>query len=285
MLDLLDDLLAAVLTPVSAEIDFVAPDETWRNTVTGTALNVYLVELRENRKLRSNARTQELVRNVVHEREVPLRLDCHYLLSAQSAAAASYEPMQEEHKLLYKGVQALARHSPLNPSRVYPAGSASLLAWDHLKGVDLPTTIAPPEGFHKLAEFWQGMGQGHRWRPTVYFIVTVPVSLESFVAGPLVTTRITVYAPTTSASGDTWIDIGGTLRDVGGSPVASASVALESTTSTPVQAGTSDARGRFRFGGLRPGDYQLRARAAGQGEVVGAITVPSTTGLYDLQFQ
>jgi hypothetical protein len=70
--------------------------------------------------------------------------------------------------------------------------------------------ILPPDGFHKLAEFWSGMGQGARWKPAIYLIVTVPVALILEVAGPMVTTRITDYRMTGHPeTAEVWIQIGG----------------------------------------------------------------------------
>jgi hypothetical protein len=51
----------------------------------------------------------------------------------------------------------------------------------------------PPEGYPKLSEFWGLMGSGARWRPSVYFVVTLPVERKRRNLGPLVesiTTRI-----------------------------------------------------------------------------------------------
>jgi hypothetical protein len=40
---------------------------------------------------------------------------------------------------------------------------------DAIKGVDLPTRIAPAEGYAQLGEFWQSMGTQIHWRQTVEF--------------------------------------------------------------------------------------------------------------------
>ena len=60
-----------------------------------------------------------------------------------------------------------------------------------------------------------------------------------------------------------YFTIVGTVRDDRGNPVASIRVSLEDENSAPIRTILSDASGRFKFSGLRPGTYQLRAETAG----------------------
>lgn len=203
---LLRDLLLANVAGVTDEtqVRFEPPDDDWRtyvsNLVVGgqpaPALNVYLVDLRENRKLRSNERTRSIENGVYSEQPAPARLDCHYLITAWSPAQPSpaVEPALDEHTLLYSALSALMANNPLNPSNIYAAGSPELAAVPELiREADLPVEVLPVEGFPKLAEFWGTMGASHRWKPALYLIVTLPVSLESVSAGQMVTTVITEY--------------------------------------------------------------------------------------------
>ena len=227
MIQLLDNLLRQILIEQvsdltdEAQVRFQPPDADWRtyvsNLVVGgnpaNALNIYLVDLRENRKLRSNERIRSVENGIVSEEPAPSRLDCHYLISAWSPAAPgpAVEPALDEHALLYQAVAALMRNAPLNPVSVYPAGSLPLNAWPvAFRDVDLPAVVLPVEGFNKLAEFWSSMGQGALWRPAIYLIVTLPIALAIEIAGPMVTTTITEYRikdrPETV---EVWIQIGG----------------------------------------------------------------------------
>ena len=227
MIHLLDNLLRQLFIEQIAELTdeaqvrFQPPDADWRTfvanlTVGGqpaNALNIYLVDLRENRKLRSNERVRSVENGIVSEEPAPARLDCHYLISAWSPATVSpaVEPTLDEHALLYQAAAVLFRHASFNPSRVYPAGSAALNAWpEPFRDVELPAMVLPVEGFNKLAEFWSGMGQGALWKPVLYLIVTLPVALVREIVGPMVTTRITEYRigdrPETA---EVWIQIGG----------------------------------------------------------------------------
>jgi hypothetical protein len=318
MLNLLDEMLRQILmadveslrsvrptlppAPVSDDqVRFETPDENWRSSLTGlnrNALNVYLVELRENRRLRSNERTQTIENGMVHDQPAPARVDCHYLISAWSPTTQltpQVEPVLDEHMLLYEAAAALMHAVPFNPSRVYPPGSTPLNAWpERFRNADLPAIVAPVEGFPKLAEFWGTMGQKLAWKPVLYLIVTVPVDLLREVAGPIVTTRITEYRQWDRPdSGEVWIQIGGhvfnpnnPLPDGSPSPVVAARVeVLDRATGRQLQLTETNALGRYTFLGLRPGGYSLSASAPGLTMASPRdVLVPSPTGEYDLRF-
>jgi tetratricopeptide (TPR) repeat protein len=55
----------------------------------------------------------------------------------------------------------------------------------------------------------------------------------------------------------------GTVRDEGGHPVPSIRVSLEDENSQPIRTLFTDSSGRFKFPGLRSGNYRLRAETAG----------------------
>ena len=303
---LLRDLLLAHVGGLTdpSQIRFQPPDDDWRTYVTNlnvggnpaNALNVYLLELRENRRLRSNERSRTVNAGIVTEEPAPTRVDCHYLITAWSPALLTdtVEPALDEHVLLYDVAAALVAHAPLNPSRIYAAGSADLaLVNPRIRAVDLPTQVLPVEGFAKLPEFWGTMGASQRWKPYVHLVVTLPIALDSMVAGPMVTTSITDYGSRGAlTSFETLIGIGGHVLDTsnplpGGvpAPVEDAWVGLESAAGVPIGDRRTDALGRFVFERLRPDRYQLRWRAEGRPDPPPrVIDVPSPTGEYDLRF-
>jgi hypothetical protein len=309
MLRLFSELLRQVLlngvpgfAPVEEDrIGFQPPDDDWRTRVGAlqrNAFNVYLADLRENRELRSNARHRTFRNGIVDEDPAPVRLDCHYLITAWSPAIVSpqVEPNLDEHRLLYQAAAVLFRAAPLNPSRAYLLGSPELNAWpERFRDADFPASIAPVEGYAKLSEFWSAMDPDARQKPALYLVATLPVELTTVEAGPMVTTRITEYRQAGKPeTAEVWIEIGGHVLDTAHpdpvtgdpTPVPGAWVRLETTTGAPLQTTETDERGRFRFGGLRAGPYQLNWRAAGQPTPAAprAIDVPSPTGEYDLEF-
>jgi hypothetical protein len=199
---LLRHLFMTRVNGLSAEeqVGFQPPDEEWRTAVRTSEqsrLNIYLADLRENRKLRSNERMRSLANGAASEEPAPARLDCHYLISAWSPAQQTpgIEPTVDEHALLYAVTAALVNSAPLNPARIYGEKPEAAQAWGAFWEVDLPTQVLPAEGFPKLAEFWGVMGANNRWKPVVYLVVTLPVAAEAVVAGPLVTAQVLQLMP------------------------------------------------------------------------------------------
>jgi hypothetical protein len=155
-------------------------------------------------------------------------------------------------------------------------------------GAELPVTVAPPEGFAKLAEFWGTMGVRHRWKPVIPLAVTIPVEHTREVVAPEVTTVSTQYRPGNPATdpGEVRTQIAGVVSDTGFTPsvpVARAWVQVEEPGGAPVRATRTNSRGEFTFLDIPAGPYQLRVRAAGHREPpVTPIVVPAPQGRYDL---
>jgi hypothetical protein len=287
------DPLASVL---DEQIGFRPPDQDWRGHVTTNigsrrALNIYMIDVRQNRKLRSNQRQRVPNNGVWEEQPAPHRIDCHYLITAWSPDNDAEDATQSELDLLYETLAVLLENSPLNPSAVYPPGSPDLNNIDPaIRQADLPLEAAPVEGFPKLAEFWGAMGEGYRWKPAIHMIVTLPVIRRVEIAGPMVTTRLIEYRqmgkPETA---EIWIQIGGHVLDATVNPVlpmVDAWVQLETTGGVALQTTKTNQLGRFTFERLQPGPYQLRWRGGTHSEPPPrAIEIPSPTGEYDLRFE
>jgi hypothetical protein len=286
-----------------AQVRFQPPDEDWRTYVStlsvagnaANALNVYLVDLRENRMLRSNERWREPTIDAdgnVRLTQAWRRIDCHYLISAWSPATSTpfVEPTIDEHFLLYKAVAALNAAEPLVPRAIYapdplPPGFPLAIA-----DAELPTVLLPSDGYPKLAEFWGTMGNNHRMKPVAYLQLTVPVLYDAEPAGAMVTTRISEFR-TSRGADQLWIEIGGSalnsalpLPDGSPSPVTGAVVTIETLSGIRIQDTRSDTRGRFMFGHLAQGEYRLRAWTETLASIARETRVPSTSGEYDLVF-
>lgn len=176
MIDHLDTLLFRLLRAQVPELSgngqvrFQAPDEDWRSMVPNIAdgsgnpansLNVYLAELRENRRLRTNERERTYVGADVYETPPPRRVDCHYLISAWSPVTPSpaIDPTPDEHALLAEAAQVLGRYDALDPAEICaatrPPNLPAIPVPAPLVGETLPLTLLPVEGFPKYAEFWE----------------------------------------------------------------------------------------------------------------------------------
>lgn len=303
MIRLLDDLLRHYLKqvpellspslpqPENEQIGFQPPDDQWRNQVvtnTHNAYNVYLVELRENRKLRTNESIRTFENGVAWKEPAPMRLDCHYLITAWSPAqpTAQVSPTLDEHRLLYAATAILLDNDPFDPSEAYKNDPLTLAQWpQRFQNHKFPISLLPAEGFPKLSEFWQSMGQGARWKPCIYLVVTLPVALIQTLEGSPVTTRTIDYG-----GSDVFIQIGGYVFDatqppIEGKPVTASNawVGLEASTGELLQASQTNTQGQFTFSNLAMGTYQLRVRYPGLAEVVHSIDVPSPEGKYNVQ--
>ncbi len=299
MIHILDTLLRDLLLDRVAQLTdesqvrFQPPDEDWRTYVStltvgglpANALNIYLFDLRENRRLRSNARERLIDNGIASEQAAPNRVDCHYVISAWSPASLTpaTEPTLDEHALLYEALAVLMQHAPLNASRIYPPASPELAAVPELiRAADLPTDIAPAEGFGKLSEFWGGMDADARWKPVIYLVVTLPVLLLPEIVGPLVITKqIRLEAIDLPGTQQIWFQIAGTVRDgntadpIPGADVSLVELVLESVT---------DENGRFTLTMIPAGAYTLRA-TLGATTVDQAVVVPTAVANgYDVTF-
>ena len=258
------------------------------------ALNVYLVDLRENRTLRSNEVARSVTGGDVFATPAHRRMDCHYLISAWSPAPVSplVEPTLDEHALLYDVATVLANRDALVPKQVYAPNPLPAGFPDFAADAELPTQVMPVEGYIKLPEFWGTMGNVHRLKPVVYLVVTVPLAMETQRAGAIVTTRIAEFRIVGKpGAGEVRIEIGGYVRnsaqvepDGSFAPVPGAWVELQAPPGTRLQLVQADVEGRFTFSNLRPQKYRFIATATGLAQTQRDIDVPSPSGEYHLQF-
>ncbi|WP_338205633.1 Pvc16 family protein [Candidatus Nephthysia bennettiae] len=288
MIDYLDDLLRTLFSTrvpglAANQISFSAPNQDWRNQISGMAGNVldaYLIELYENLELRSSERfrqgsgaTQQTVR-------APARLNCRYLISAWSPIVATplVEPAIDEGVLLHQVTQVLMDAIPLDAAEIYGAAGIPAGFPLDLQEPALPAVVAPSEPFDKLADFWLRMDT--IWKPVVDLVVTIPVVHAPRMSGPPVTTLFGEYGTVTAPDREELAAIGGVVKLLAGAqPVAGAWVQLVELGRTV----TTNAAGQFIFEGIRRGSYTLRGGAPGHANVSRPITVPSLSGEYDLQ--
>lgn len=291
---MLRDLLIARVDGLTAkaQVRFEPPDENWRTFVgnlSGLALNVYLVELRENRQLRTNERARTQHAGITHSHLAPRRVDLHYLITAWSPAAPNQaiEPTVDEHALLYRAAAVLLAAEPLNPAEIYGPGKLPADLPPLLAEATLPTAVLPADGFPKYAEFWGTMGGRQPWRPGVHLTVTVPVAFTADELGPLVTSqtiRTTALGQTGAANADALIQIGGTVLTADGTPLPGAWVRVETPAGDAVHTTHTTRQGRFLVDRLPAGHYRCRARVTGLGERIREFDVPGPAGGYDITF-
>lgn len=293
-------LLARVPGLTPQRVGFQPPDADWRTRVgtsQGVSLNVYLVDLTEDRALRTNARHREMANGVTRETQAPNRVRLHYLVSAWNSAKDSLQvhATEEEHAVLSFALTALLRASPLNATRILTSTDLGSVP-PALQDADLPTRVVPPDGFPRLAEFWGTMGRPQPLKPAIYLAITAPVVHPVQDVGGIVDAILLdvgrdagLFEPPTVAERE--LVVGGVVLDArppnaaAPLPVAGARVDLLSTAGTIRATTTSGEAGEFAFAGLPPGDYRLGySHAVIPAHVPTPVTVPVGNGPVQLVF-
>jgi hypothetical protein len=264
--------LVAEIPSLATRLGFQPPDETWRQqrvgSGTGVWLNCALVDLREDRKHRTNEIRIE--RDPPRRLQAPYRLRCHYLLSAWNSAKDSeaVPATLQEHALLGQVLAVLVERTPFTPSAVLtPAELATLPALWREAAFD--TEVLPPEGFPKIAEYWGTMGRAVPWRPVLWLEVTVPVAPEPTSLDGIVTTVIASTGRDRPAQqAETLLGLGGLVLDATGAnaaapvPVDEALVTLTDPAGHLLGRALTGGDGRFVLDGIPSGTYRVAARAA-----------------------
>ena len=295
--DLIQSRVPALAGPT--QVGFEPPDDQWRLAAQGAGeerLNIYLYEIREDLKYRSNERVRDYSNGWVRQSRAPERIDCHYLVTAWSPITFSLpaaEPTRDEHRLLYSVLAVLMASRPLVPAVVYgpgiviPSGDTLASVPVEIQQDQLPLETALSDQIRDLGDFWASM-KGV-WRPTVGITVTIPV-IPGYpdVEGPPVTTLSSESRQWLDpATSEAWLTIGGRVLHGSNVPVAGAWVHIQGLSADVLAVNRrvlSRADGTFVFERLRPGQYHLRTVAPGFGDIGRDTDTPSPTGEYDLRF-
>jgi hypothetical protein len=295
--DLIQSRIPALAGP--AQVGFEPPDDQWKTAVASGGedrLNVYLYEIREDLKYRSNERTRSYQEGWIEENRTLERLDCHYLVTAWSPMVYSppvSEPTLDEHNLLYAVIAVLMRHRALIPAEVYraglliPSGRTLTSVPEEIRDDSLPLDAALADQIRDLGDYWGTMRVV--WRPTVGVTIAIPVVPgKAPIVVPPVTTISAGLEQQGSGAGETWLAIGGrVLSGAADSPVAGAWVQIQGISPGIDQVfrrRLSQSDGSFIFERLWAGQYHLRTVAQGLGDIGRDVNAPSPSGEYDLRF-
>jgi hypothetical protein len=279
MFDDLDATLLQLLTDAAippalgalraADISFEPPDRSF--TPPQDTLNLYLVDIKENRVLRDAVPFDTRLNGSTTFRRPPLRVDCTYLVTAWSANNGGARAAAE-HRLLAQALLWMGRFTTL--PQVYRVGGLAVQPFDPLMVVaqDDPTQ-------NDYFMFWSAMGITPR--AAFYATVTITMELNVAIEAPLVTTLVAWYQQDGRVeSREEWITIAGRVLDRGGNAAPRVKVTLRPTS----QVAETDAQGIFRLARVLRGDqYVLTASAAGLGSASLPTQIPSLTGEYNLQ--
>ncbi len=281
MLADLDDSISALLKaelPIkNGEIDikFDQPKREWSARLTRPTINFYLYDVRENVTLRQHA--WEKVPNgrplMTGQKRMPFRFDCTYMLTVWAN-----EP-EDEHNLLAHTLLALLRFPIIREN--YLVGQMQNQIFDIAARVGVHDKLTNP------AEVWGSLD--NELRPTIPYILTVPLDPWTPVEGPMVRSFSvrTGQADALPYRKDVpdekvafeKISFGGIVTNKGDEPQAGLDVALEGTGFV----GKTDAEGRYRLGAVEPGNYTLIVWPESGRPKKKKVSSPAKDGDYNLK--
>jgi len=272
MLTDLDDTLKQLLIkemPIEnhdVDIAFDQPSREWSAKLSRPTINLYLHDLRENTELRQMNWVVERGDNgQATKKRPPRRIDLSYLITAWTSTA------EDEHRLLWRALWALFR---------YPELPEELLEGS-LKGLDVPVraSVAQPDEIPNVADLWGVLD--NELKPSLHCVATLPLDLDQVVTGPLVRSKRIRVEQGQSRTGpfEEILQIGGTVRDSQGQPVAGATVIIQERGFTA----TTDDEGRYAFPNVPRGEYTLVASSPGGKPTENDVSVLSPS--YDLMVE
>jgi hypothetical protein len=204
-----------------------------------------------------------------------MRVDCFYMLTTWAT-----DP-EDEHRLLTRAMLALFRFPILPEDRLIGA-----MRNPHY---DIQTRLASHDRLTNPAEVWSSLD--NEIRPSVSYMVTLALDPWQEITGPIVRTFTfkagQAFAPDRlqqlQAGGEAFglVYIGGTVHEKGNglNPLTGVQVAVKGTGMFT----QSDSQGRFRLGGLLPGQYTLVAwMPDGKTVIEKPVTLPADEGDYDI---
>jgi hypothetical protein len=281
MLTDLDETIRQILIkelPVkNGEIDikFEQPKREWSARLSKPTVNLFLYDLRENNVLRQNQWEHIREQNGTYtKKRSPMRVDCFYMLTTWAS-----DP-EDEHRLLTRSMMALYRYPILPEDRLVGTMRNPLF--------EIQAHLAAHDRLTNPAEVWASLD--NEMRPSISYVVSLALDPWSEVTGPAVRTFTfnlgQAYAPereqSLQAGSETpgLLYFGGTLRTQkdGKNPISGLRVAVKGTG----QFTTSDAEGRYRLGGLPPGDYILVIWLPTGKPIEKPVTLPAEADDYDV---
>jgi hypothetical protein len=270
MISDLDETIKQVLVkkgainPAEVDITFKTPKREWSASVSKPTVNFYLYDIRENHQLRGTQWSIQKNPNGKAERKKgPSRLDLSYLITVWTS------DIEDEHSLLWSVLSTLSR---------YPDFPDELLS-GQLAGQQyaITATTAQPDGlFKNPSDFWAALD--NELKPSISYVVTVPLDLEIAFTAPVVKTKIVDFKPPDAAA-ERLVQVAGIVHEVGklaegitGAKVVAKEVGM--TTKT-------DDKGYYSFPRISEGKHTFHVLVSGKKVREFSVTIPSTS--YNLE--
>ncbi|NJK46441.1 MAG: DUF4255 domain-containing protein [Pleurocapsa sp. SU_196_0] len=247
-------------------IEFEIPNRSWVGTLTKPTINFFLFDLEENASLRKTAFEQTRVGATAISKAPPRRLNLRYQVTVFSGE------VRDQHELLWRVTALLMRHHEL-PAEFLPPIISNL-------NLPVIARVSQPEDGPRGNDLWSGLELPPR--PSLLYLLTVPLDLDLTLQSPLVLTRTLLLQSGDNEAGSAGrsVTVGGILRDSNGEPVAGASVWQEMSAA---EGSITDIEGRYVLSNVPEGELALRVAKIGGKPKRFVLQVPSQN--YDLEFR
>ncbi|MDQ6603214.1 MAG: Pvc16 family protein [Chloroflexota bacterium] len=250
------------IDPLDVDIRFEAPRREWVDRLMRPAINLYLFDVQENVNQRSNAMESRVVNGRSVRQMPPRQIDLRYMVSALTSE------ITDEHLLLWRTLSVLMKYREL-PDEILP---------EALRGVSptIKTQVAQPDEAIHMTQIWGGLNADVR--PALCYVVTAPLDLDISLEAPLVLTRTFRYTRLPDAAAtDADTQIGGTVRDRAGEPVAGVTIRAQGSAAAD---SISDGQGQFTIRHAVPGPITLDI--AGPDGTRQSVTLDVPSDAYDI---
>ena len=246
------------------EIAFDQPKREWSARLSRPTLNLFLYDMRENRKLRQSQEwfIEQNRDGTVTQRRQPARVDLRYMVSAWAK-----EP-DDEHNLLARTLMALFRQPHL-PKDLLPESLKDQPA-------AVPLEVAQEDVLTSPSDVWNVMD--NEMRPVIVLVVTLAIDPYTPMVTPLVRSREIRYGQSAEPleqkliegyGTDAFWTIGGTIHT--NRPLDALHLKLvEQGLDVPIRD-----EGRFSIGRLKAGAYTLELVVDGGKPARHKINVPA----------
>ncbi len=279
MIDELDEALRRLLIrdlPIrnsEVDISFALPNREWSGRLSKPTINLYLVDARENTKLRQMGSPFEVERdekaNTSTLRRKEQRIDLDYMLSTWAT-----EP-EDQHRLLGRVLFALMRHLSL-PEELVPE-----VITQHLKPVAMQ--VGQHDMLQNPTEMWGVLSND--MRPSLGLRVTVAINPHLPITLPLVRTSEVRYSGIDGTEqgepAGLFMRVRGAIRSK--QPILKPNVRIVDN-AQPVSLRASESGETaidFAIFNIQPGNYTLEISGEGRKTSRRPLKVPSVN--YDME--
>ena len=253
-----------LLDPAEVDVKFEMPTRGWSASISKPTVNIYLYDIRENHQLRG---TEWIVtrdeNGKATRKKNPGRVDIAYLITVWTNDIA------DEHRLLWHVLLTLFRYPEL-PQEIL---SGSIVGQPY----PIKAATSQPDGlFKNPAEFWSALD--NEIKPSISYVVTLPLDTDIAFTAPVVTTKIIDYKPP-DADAERLVQVAGTVHEAGQPThgISEARVVAKEAGMTTV----TDEQGRYSFSRISAGRHTFQVLVAGKKARETSVIVPGAS--YDLE--